>query len=397
MSDAPGGARVLFVDDDPNVLDGFRRSYRKHLDFECAEGGRQALAQLREHGPFAVIVSDQRMPEMSGIQLLHEAARAFPDTVRIMLTGNADQQTAIDAVNRGGIHRFLVKPTPPAQLLNAIQDGIRLWEQRRVERELLEGALTGSVRVLTEILGQLHPDSFARSDRLRRMARHLVQRLGLRDGWRFELAAMLSQLGCIALDARILVRLEAGFELDPDEAALHAAHPALGARLLRQLPRMETVARMIERQFDELDEHALSAPLAELDDELLGGHLLRTCVLIDRAVLRGRPWKAAVHDLLAQRHVFRPEPPGALLDLELSPSGAEARPLPLRALRPEMELAGDVLARNGALLAKTGQRVSETMLDRFRAFAASVGLVEPLLVRGSGVEIDDLPLPRIGG
>jgi response regulator RpfG family c-di-GMP phosphodiesterase len=396
MTEIPVEPRVLFVDDDPNILDSFRRSYRKHLNLETAEGGRQALALLREAGPFAVIICDQRMPEMSGVQVLREVARGFPDTVRIMLTGNADQQTAIDAVNKGQVQRFLVKPTPPAALLAAIQDGMRLWEARRLERELLEGTLTGSIRMLTEILGQLHPDSFARSERLLRIARHLVRHHGLQSGWRFELAAMLGQLGCIALDATILVRLDSGFELSADEKLLFAAHPALGSRLLRQLPRMEPVARMIELQFEPLDDHQLSCPLTELDAELLGGHLLQIAVLLDRAVIRGRPFKAAVHDLLARGAEFRRDLLEPLLSLELSPAGSEARPLQLRELREGMELAGDVRARNEALLARAGQVLSVTMLERFHAFAASVGLIEPLMVRSARREDGGgLPLPMI--
>lgn len=396
QDESPALARVLFVDDDPNILESFRRSYRKHLELATAESGREALMLMGRDGPFSVIVSDQRMPEMSGIQFLREAAKLHPDTVRIMLTGNADQQTAIDAVNKGRIFRFLTKPTPPAALLSAVQDGIRVYEGRQIERELLEGTLTGSVRVLTEILGQLHPDSFARSERLRHMARHLVSAFNLPQGWRYEMAAMLSQIGCIALDARILVRLDSGMELGPDELALHAAHPALGARLIRQLPRMDPVATMIERQFEPLDKLDLMDPLDSLSEEVLGGHVLRIAVEIDRKVVQGRPFKAAVHDLMARQQEFRRDLLEALLSLKMCATDNESRPVKLRELREGMVLAGDILAQNEALLARAGQSVSGTMIERFRAFASSVGLVEPILVRTAArPEIGAPPLPDI--
>src|SRR5689334_1278964 len=104
--------KILFVDDDANLLEGFQRQLRKQFSIETAIGGEQALAALCSRGPFAVIVADMRMPSMDGIQLLRKVRAVAPDTVRMMLTGNADQQTAIDAVNEGSIFRFLNKPCP---------------------------------------------------------------------------------------------------------------------------------------------------------------------------------------------------------------------------------------------------------------------------------------------
>src|SRR5271165_7207816 len=102
--------KMLLVDDDSNILDGYRRSLSREFLMETALGGQQALKLVAENGPFAVVVSDMRMPEMDGIQLLSKIKAQSPDTIRIMLTGNADMDTAIDAINEGAIFRFLNKP-----------------------------------------------------------------------------------------------------------------------------------------------------------------------------------------------------------------------------------------------------------------------------------------------
>jgi len=104
--------KVLLVDDDVNILAAYRRVLRGKLELSVAESGKEALTILKRSDPFAVIVSDYRMPEMDGIEILARARELCPDTVRIMLTGQADMQAAIDAINQGNIFRFLTKPLP---------------------------------------------------------------------------------------------------------------------------------------------------------------------------------------------------------------------------------------------------------------------------------------------
>jgi DNA-binding NtrC family response regulator len=110
---------ILVVDDDRNLLHSLVRGLRKNFLIEAALGPQEGLKILSEKGPFAVIVSDLRMPVMDGIQFLSKAKTITPDSVRIILTGNADLQNAIEAVNKGNIYRFLTKPCP-SHLLSAV-------------------------------------------------------------------------------------------------------------------------------------------------------------------------------------------------------------------------------------------------------------------------------------
>jgi DNA-binding NtrC family response regulator len=112
--------KILFVDDEPSVLDGYERLLRQHFQIETAVGGRLALDKLAGRGPFAVVVADMRMPEMDGAQLLAKVMTEFPESIRVMLTGNLDIQTAVRAVNEGSIFRFLTKPCNKETLIETL-------------------------------------------------------------------------------------------------------------------------------------------------------------------------------------------------------------------------------------------------------------------------------------
>ena len=138
--------RVLFVDDDPQILNAFRRGLRKRLDLHTAEGGKAGLEALEKEGPFAVVVSDQQMPEMDGITLLREVKNRAPLTVRMMLTGNADQGTAAAAVNEGHIFRFLTKPCTPDELAAAVDAAKEQYRLVTAERDLRRDRLRHAAR-----------------------------------------------------------------------------------------------------------------------------------------------------------------------------------------------------------------------------------------------------------
>src|SRR5262249_51713717 len=151
-----------------------------------ALGPEQGLELLSKAGPYAVIVSDLRMPGMNGIQFLAEAKAIVPDSIRIMLTGYADTSAAIAAVNQGNIFRFLNKPCVGEVLNHTLLAALEQHRLVTAERVLLEQTLRGSIEVLTEMLSLSSPDVFSQTARLRECVRHISQRLECQDGWRFE-------------------------------------------------------------------------------------------------------------------------------------------------------------------------------------------------------------------
>jgi response regulator RpfG family c-di-GMP phosphodiesterase len=240
--------KILLVDDDSNILDGYRRSLSKEIVMETALGGAQALALATDKGPYAVVISDMRMPGMDGIQLLSQVKAVSPDTIRVMLTGNADTETAINAINEGSIFRFLNKPCSKEVMARTITAALVQYRLGTAEKQLLEQTLGGILQVLTEVLSLVNPAAFGRAERARRYIHHIVSSMKLGNPWQYEVAAMLSQLGCVTLAPETIEAVYRGEKLSPDEQTQYEAHPSVAYALLSKIPRLEPIAWMIEQQ-----------------------------------------------------------------------------------------------------------------------------------------------------
>ena len=134
--------RILLIDDDPHLLSALRRQLDERFDLTTAPNGVSAIAAVEDSFrlglPFAVALCDMHMPGMDGIETLSRIRDRSPQTVGIMLTGDADQRTAIDAINRGAIFRFYSKPCDGARLRDGIAAGIRQHELLLAELRLAE-------------------------------------------------------------------------------------------------------------------------------------------------------------------------------------------------------------------------------------------------------------------
>src|SRR5436190_5003491 len=222
--------KILFLDDDANLLSAVQRSLRKQFNIDTASQGAAALRQLVDAGPYAVVVADMQMPEMNGLEFLKKAQAAAPDTVRLMLTGNADQKTAVDAVNDGHVFRFLSKPCPPTTLTAALEAGLKQYRLVIAERELLQNTLNGAVGVLIEILSETDPATFERTQRLKEHVQAFTQSSNLNSSWELELAAMLSQIGRVTIPPTVVTKTRAGLSLTGPEKDVVCRIPDVGAR-----------------------------------------------------------------------------------------------------------------------------------------------------------------------
>lgn len=133
--------KILFVDDDDNILRSYKRLIGYEFAIDTALGGREGLELLKKEEPYAVVISDMRMPIMNGSEFLSRVHAEWPDTVRMLLTGQAEIDDAIAAVNKGQIFRFLTKPCPPDILMPAIKAGLEQYRLVTSEKELYEKVL----------------------------------------------------------------------------------------------------------------------------------------------------------------------------------------------------------------------------------------------------------------
>ncbi len=372
--------KILLVDDEPAVVQSFQRQLRKKYEVDIAIGGFEGLKSINSRGPYAVIVSDYQMPGIDGIRFLATAREKTPDSVRVMLTGQADLQTAIDAVNEGHIFRFLTKPCPEETLTRTLEAGIEMYRLITAERELLEKTLSGSVKVLTEILGLVNPTAFGRAIRIKSCVNHMVSELNIPHAWQFELAALLSMIGCVTLPPDTLERVYAGTKLAGDEQAMFDKHPVVARDLLVNIPRLGTVARMIEAQGQMFTRRTESEVFEGEDMVALGGHLLKIAMDFDRLFMQGKPQEDIVREMSNDPDQYFTEAVKALENFEVRPVDMVERSVTVRQLHTGMILNGDVVAKNKSLIAIKGQDVTYTMLERLRSFARSVGINEPLMV-----------------
>jgi CheY-like chemotaxis protein len=359
--------KILLVDDDPAILQGYQRLLRLDFQTDTALGGASALRAFEKDGPYAVVVSDMRMPEMDGIQLLSRLKTLAPETIRIMLTGNADLETAMQAVNEGSIFRFLTKPCSKEAMARTLTAGLVQYRLVTAEKELLERTLSGSIRVLTEVLSLVNPAAFGRALRLRRYIRHVVEVLSLPNPWRFEVAAMMSQLGCVTLHPETVEAVYSGNKLAPEEEKNYAMHPAVAHDLLRNIPRMEPIAWMIAHQNRSISVEG-DVSDREMADMRLGAELLQATLGFDDLVGRGFSRTEAAHNASRQFRGLDPRVFRALVEIEPDKAERQVRLCGVDELTPGMVLDAEIRTNDGTLIVARGQEVTVPLLLKLNSF-----------------------------
>ena len=371
--------KILFVDDETNVLESIARQLRKRFTLSTALSGQEALRIMKEQGPFAVIISDMRMPGMDGVQLLERVKELYPDTVRMMLTGNADQGTAIEAVNKGQIFKFLNKPSSTAVLVPAIALAQRQYRLITAEKELLDMTLKGSVKVLAELLSLSNPTAFSCGYRIKNVVVELALLLDQGHIWKFEIAALMSQIGCITLPIEILHKKNADIHLTVQEDDMYRSHPKAGASLLAGIPRLESVAAMIAEQLRPYD--AFTEELSSDEESNLGAQILHAALDYDRLLFRGKTHKDAIRELSLETGEYNPEVLKLLGNVKIQEKHASIVSLRIQDISVGMIAEENIHAKNGILLAPKGQEITWPVLQGLLNFSRQVGVREPVLVR----------------
>jgi YesN/AraC family two-component response regulator len=372
---------VLFVDDEALLLEGIARSLRNRFNVRIATSGAEGLRLLKEAGPFAVVVSDMRMPEMNGAQFLGKVREIAPDTVRIILSGQADLQQTISAVNEGNIFRFLSKPCETQSLITAIGMAVEQYRLIKAEKVLLEQTLTGAVKVLIEILGSVAPSAYSRARRLQRYNVDLAARLQLTENWQWPLAALLSQIGCISLPKEIVAKSEAGQEMTQEERHLFESHPLMAAKMLESIPRLEAVAAIVASQNAPLSNADIFKDIKALDIKAAGSILLHAAAEFDRHTVAGLTAADASEAMRKAKMNFPASVLEALRQLRAEGHERSLRSVRLIDLAAGMRLEEPLMTRKGICLVPAGQEVTLALLARLRGIDCNVQVQEPFRVQ----------------
>jgi len=363
-SAADSKPRILCVDDEPRVLESLSLLLRRRYEVQAQTSAEAALDLIRQGARFAVVISDMRMPGMDGATFLRNVREIAPDMTRLLLTGQSDLQSAMSAVNEGGIFRFLSKPCSPETLQLAIEAAVEQHRLINAERDLLEHTLHGSILALTDALALTNPLAFGRASRVHQLVSEMGRRLATPMRWQVEIAAMLSELGSLALSPEIVEKIYYGRPLDAEERKLAARCPAVVQQLLGRIPRLELVREMLAMLGDLAHVPARTLDPSQLALVQNGAAQLRLAVEFDRLEAQGTVAADAVDLLRGQnRH------PETLLEALAAVRGArnaaqDVRELPLTMLRAGMVIAEDVRLESGALLVARGFKISAGFVER---------------------------------
>jgi response regulator RpfG family c-di-GMP phosphodiesterase len=419
---------ILFVDDEPSILSSLKRLFRpKGYQIHLAEGGKAAL-ELMEQMSVDLVISDMRMPEMDGVQLLEQVRQRWPDTVRLLLTGYADIASTIAAVNRGEIYRYISKPWDDADILLIVREALehrtlelqnkRLEAVAQVQNEELKKAhahleslvalrtteltsangslLTAHEKLKTNFitlikvfssLVELRGGNLAgHSRRVADLSRRMATNLGLESKQAHELfvAALLHEIGKVGFGDDMLTT--AIVNLTPRQLDLYRRHPARAEQLLTPLPDLKGSTELIAAQLERFDGNghprrlvhdaiplgARILVLASDYDNMLSGALTQRKLSEEeaRALVeknRGKRYDPKVVDsLLAMLDSIAMEAPHKAAVAE--------RKVGVHELQAGMVLSRDLITPNGLMMLSAQHVLDDRMIHKIVGFEKSAEL-----------------------
>lgn len=361
--------RVLFVDDEPNILEAVKRTIKGPFEVVTALGGEAGMAEIDKGQPFAVVVSDLRMPVVDGVLLLRHVRDRSPETVRMLLTGNADMEAAIAAVNDGQVFRFMTKPCPGSTMRTAL---LAALEQHRLvtsERVLLQQTLRGCIRALAEMISLVHPAVSAHTSRVRRLVVEIGTRMQADELWRIEVATMLAHLGWVTLPAETVAKLHVGADLAAHEATAVLKVPEVAAQLIANIPRLEEVQSILMYQNAGYD--GVGSPVPSVIGERipLGARLLRAATDYDMLESRGLSASEALTVMQSKSSQYDPNVLRIMNEIQQGTNiSGVVRQIAIHEMQPGMVFAQDVLDTRGLLLVARGQEASQSLLTRLHEY-----------------------------
>ena len=407
---------ILFVDDEENVLSSLRRLFHgEGYGILTATRGDEGLRVL-EANPVALIIADNGMPGMSGIEFLRAVREVRPDVIRVMLTGYADLSSAKDAINRGEVYRFLTKPWDPTELRVIVKQGVeqyrlveenkqmqllievqnrrlQVWnaelqqtvterteEIRRANENLqqanqqLQASFVNAVRVLLDLIELRDPAMSGHSRRVATLSKQLALFLHLsgEDAHAIEAAALLHDIGKIGLPDEVLVKSE--FAMAPHERALLKRHPVIGQAAMQIVDSLEPIGELIRHHHERWDGRGYPDGLRG-EAIPLGARIIAVANACDHARVSGRD---GVDNFLADQAranlalAFDPHLIRACRDVlaELPSTDSEIEVgVPVSALEADMVLARDLRTSTGLLLLPKGESLKHSYLSKLTRHA----------------------------
>jgi CheY-like chemotaxis protein len=355
---------VLCVDDEPRILEGLQLTLGRRFDVITAASAIAGLSILEHTPEVAVVISDMRMPGMNGAAFLAQVMERWPDSIRLLLTGEPGRDAAVAAINEGQIFRFLTKPCPPERLIAAVDAALRQHQLVTAEKTLLRKTVLGSIQALTDVLAIVNPIAFGRCGRVKRLAIALAASAGVAPNWELEAAALMSQVGFVSLPVELVEKAANGEPLDEYETLLVGEVPTVTQSLLARIPRLENVAAILAHA--NFAATGGEAPSADIE---ANAAVLMNVLAFDALITRGASPETAIATLRGRGGLKNAALLARLAALQgatlAGPQKCEVR---LRDVCPGMIMRDDLRTEEGTLLASSGYEISQSFIDKMKGF-----------------------------
>jgi response regulator RpfG family c-di-GMP phosphodiesterase len=373
--------KVLCVDSDPAVLEFYKNYLGRRFNVSTASDADDALLKMDREGPYAVLMVDMIMPEMDGAELLAEAQKIAPETVRIMLTADSEKTNGMDAASRDRIFQFLNKPCPPAILASALEAGIKQYRLIVAERELLEKTLNGAIKVLADVITSLDPKAFGEAQQMKEYMRLMVEWINPARRWEFDIAATLYRIGHVTIPSTILQKARSGLALTAVERSLLNRAPEFGCKLLSDIPRLETVSRVIYYQNKNFDGTGFPNDATAGDQIPLGGRILKILSDLIHHQSEGAAKLQALEIMAEAKGCYDPRLLAIARKCLLHDGPKGGQPITLKELAIGHVLAAPVETPDGMLIVAADSRISHVLLEKLQNFTQLSGIREPIYVQ----------------
>lgn len=379
--------KVLFVDDDPNVLRAYKRHLRNYFQVHIAISGKRGLEALKMNGPFAVIVSDLMMPEMDGIQFLAKAHDLSPSSIRMMLTGFGDMEEVRRAINEGHIFRFETKPCKIEKIIEAIEDGIRQYRLTIAEQSLQDSTLKGSIKVIMDMLTMIDGAVFGRVMKLRQYAKRFAVRISLKTAQDIELAAMLSQTGFLTIPSDIRQKVLRHELLNSSEEMVVRNVPETGYNLLSNIPKLQRIAHIIRYHKKSYDGKGMPKDDVAGEDIPIESRILNILSGLIEAEEKANTKRDVMSEIRRKKHLYDPQLLSEVIDEFIGLKTRQLQVLSKNVIMVNFEeiIEGDILltdlrSREGKLLLAQGSRVTRSIISRLKRDTRFYGIDGPIQV-----------------
>ena len=417
------GNAILLVDDEDNVLSSLRRlfrtdGYRVYAASSAAEG-----LEILRNNSVGLVISDNSMPEVTGVEFLNQVRENWPDTVRIMLTGYADLDAATQAINQGEVYRFVAKPWNPEDLRLLVRQGIDqyrlIMENRRMQAliqeqndmlkgwneslqqaveqrteeirqksvelehlyQRLKGSFLNTIKVFTGFIELRNPTFGRHARRVTLLTLSICRRMGLSEELttNVEIAALLHDIGKISLPDDILRRDEK--YLTMKERDLLRQHPVAGQAVLETIDNLEGLGVMVRHHHERWDGKGYPDKL-RWDAIPMGSRIIAVADAFDhyQESKTGSPAAFVETQLrLGPDGAYDPAIVAALgesLQTPADPNGSKEIALNVLELREGMVVSRDVTAATGMLIVPRGEALRRPLLDKL-SYLVRQGVVSP--------------------